>query len=225
MANLAAAFASLPEEIKDWIGSSEVTDLIIDLSEDFELNEEQIPVVSRAIMRLVTQDLGPRDFISELTNQLQIDKDKAKSIAEKITSDVLSPIEEDLKKSGVDIGLIIEYSRESAPQTPLQQTTPEVAPPENLPAPPQRPKPMLPDKPLILHQEEDVESAGQENFSSKPSFRYTEPGAAQTEEQPETKIEGLRVVHYSSFLTPFNQSNIGQNKANIPVPKSKWFVG
>lgn len=253
MANLAAAFSSLSDEIKDWIGSPEVTDLIIELGKDFELDEEQNSGVSHAIMRLITQDLGPMDFISELANQLQIDKERAKNIVEKIIGGILDPIKASLKQSGVDVDLMIKYSRESTPnQSPerepvpygaskldvrqapqSQQPAPEAVPaspsggpPENLPVPPQRPKPMLPDKPFILHQEEN-EAIEQESFLSKPSFRYIQPDKNEIVEQPtKTEVEGLRVVHYSSFLTPFNQADIKQLKENsiIPVPKSKWFI-
>lgn len=238
MANLAAAFVALPEEIKNWLSSQEVTGLIADINGDLKLAEDRVSVIPRLILRLAAQDLNPRDFANEISSQLGIVSEQAKETAERIYQDVLKPIEPSLKEAGVDVSLLMKprgqtdgFTKPISSMEPAKPISPiaKPTPPSNLPmtAPPLKPAPS--DGPLILHQEESVAGAPE-----KPSFKYRPPLWERPEREPAPKAEveipnqATKVVHYNSFLTPLNQASAFTKPAAepriIPIPKSKWFV-
>lgn len=238
MANLAAAFEALPKKIRDWLGSDEVTDLIADIS------DSKGSVIAKAVLRLTVGDLNPRDFINELSSQLSVDYEKAKEISQQILDNVLKPIEISLKEAGVDVGLMIEYPRKIAASatapprnddrssviaSPDRNRGEAISPPDNLPIPKSPVKPVSPDKPFILYQEEDVSQSP----SEKPSFKYRPPLEDRVSFKLAPKAEiGIpgqiaRVVHYSEFITPLNQAVIQKPEIKpriIPIPKSRWFI-
>ena len=227
MANLAAAFEALPKKIRDWLGSDEVTDLIADIS------DSKGSVIAKAVLRLTVGDLNPRDFINELSSQLAVDYEKAKEISQQILDNVLKPIEISLKEVGVDVGLIVGYAREGknvgTSGVPTRTSDVQNSPPDNLPIPKSPVKPVAPDKPFILYQEEAVSQSP----SEKPSFKYRPPLEDRVSFKLAPKAEiGIpgqiaRVVHYSEFITPLNQAVIQKPEIKpriIPIPKSRWFI-
>lgn len=102
-----AAFESLPTAIREWAASSQTTYLIMEINDRLGFKNEKIRIIPRLIYRLITQDLDPIDFTNELSHELNIGFQTAKSIAGDIEIKVLAPIEMELKNDiGVDAKLI-----------------------------------------------------------------------------------------------------------------------
>ncbi|TSC95823.1 MAG: hypothetical protein Athens101426_594 [Parcubacteria group bacterium Athens1014_26] len=102
-----AAFESLPPAIREWAASSQTTYLIMEINDRLGFKNEKIRIIPRLIYRLITQDIDPIDFTNELSHELNIGFQTAKSIAGDIEIKVLAPIETELKNGiGVDAKLI-----------------------------------------------------------------------------------------------------------------------
>lgn len=106
MANLAAAFTSLPEELKNWLAADDITNAIDELTQKAGLKEGQAPIVAKLVLRIAVQDLDPRELENELMRSLNIDEPIAKKIMELIYERIFKPKEGAFKKIGVDPYLI-----------------------------------------------------------------------------------------------------------------------
>lgn len=123
--SLAAAFNSLPEQIKDWAASLQTTYLIMELNKKLGFKNEKITIIPGLIFRLVTQNIDPSNFINELSHELNISFQTAKSIAQEIEERILRPVENELRRDvGVDVKLIYfgQPHAKNAPSAPLNET-------------------------------------------------------------------------------------------------------
>jgi hypothetical protein len=135
-----AAFDSLPDHVKDWLSSTQATHLVMEINGRLGLKDEKETIIPGLIFRLVTQNIEPLDFINELSHELGVSFQTAKSIAQDIEEKVLKPIENELRRDvGVDVKLIYfgqPSPRPTAvPTVPAKPTTPAPIPPPISPAP------------------------------------------------------------------------------------------
>lgn len=105
--NIAEQFSSLPENIKKWLSSEELVFIITDIETKLGLSDEKILIIPKLILRLVVQDLAPQNFIHELSQELGVDFNVAKTITEDIEKNALRPIASELRdKLGLEVKLI-----------------------------------------------------------------------------------------------------------------------
>lgn len=106
-ASVSAAFQSLPENIRDWATSDSTMFSISEINARLGLKEEKKRVIPSLVLRLITQNLDPQDFINELSYELGTSFQTAKSISQDIENSILKPVENELRKDvGVDVKLI-----------------------------------------------------------------------------------------------------------------------
>lgn len=124
MANLTAAFQSLPESIRQWLSDEHVAAIIDDINQRLNLTEEngREEIIPHLILRLCVQDLDPRQFINELSHWLDIGFESAKILTKELEEKILQPIAEPLKTSvGVDLRMLsfaVPEPRSAPPPTP-----------------------------------------------------------------------------------------------------------
>lgn len=127
-------FKELPDPIKTWLASTQITLLVSDLNKRLGFKEEgKMRVIPTLILRLAISDITPNRFISELSKLLGVSPELAKSIAQEIEEKMLRPIEIILRNQlGIDIKLI-HVSPSAAPMPP--RPTPIVPPMPPRPTP------------------------------------------------------------------------------------------
>ncbi|MBI3046215.1 MAG: hypothetical protein HYY86_01550 [Candidatus Harrisonbacteria bacterium] len=126
--NIYSAIQSLPEHVWDWLTSDVATLSITEINNRLGFKSEKRQIIPSLILKLVTQNLDPMDFINELSHELNISFQAAKAIAEEIESRVLKPIETELRRDvGVDVKLIY-FGKPSAqraePKIPEEKISP-----------------------------------------------------------------------------------------------------
>src|SRR3989344_2845497 len=105
--SIADSFKVLPESIKDWLGSDLITNYISDINKKLGIKGKKRSIIPRLIVRLVTKDLLPADFIGELAKTLNAPPAAAKAIAQEIFDKTLQPIEIGLRRdTGIDVKTI-----------------------------------------------------------------------------------------------------------------------
>ncbi len=208
--SLQNAFASLSDKIRDWLSSEEIVKNITTLNDKLSLKSDKERIISKLILRVAVQDLDPRDFANELGSQLKINYEAAKEVTQKIHDECLQPIEAELKKIGVDVHEMIEYSTappdqlSSYPDKPAPVTEysnpaklsakptkvknkPATEAPNNLPLAKQKIKPPTPNQPFVLHEEiGEIKPVEEE---SKSSFTYKEPVKERSVEEAPVRVE------------------------------------
>ncbi len=146
---MADTFQALPEHIKDWASSDSTTFLIAEINNRLGLKEGRRRIIPSLILRLITLNLEPQDFINELANELRIGFQAAKSIAEDIENHILRSIENELRRdAGVDVKLI-RFGQLRSSKPSLKTLSPAAGPiPQPKPSEMPAPKPM-PTAPTI----------------------------------------------------------------------------
>lgn len=234
------AFQALPERIKDWASSDSTTFLIAEINNRLGLKEGRRRIIPSLILRLITQNLEPQDFINELANELAIGFQAAKSIADDIENHILRSIENELRRdAGVDVKLIrfgqlrpskpLEIPKPMPAQEKIKPTEPivdlqsfqikkgaaKLKPAETEPEPP-------PATPFILHQADQItQTAIKSSLNIKvPDFSRpaAEKPSAPKPISVQIEIPSARVVHYSDFRTPISQD--GAPKPQVPAAEN-----
>lgn len=211
-------FQALPEAIKNWLASIRLTSLISDINQKLGLQEEKRKILPQLILRLAVADLNPEDFIGEMMQELKINFQTAKALAQEIITKSLNPIEAPLREEmGIDIKLILtaqppaQVQPVQAPaETPKAPATAPIAKPQAAPA-----QPAI--QPRILYQEKREVSSGQ-NVIKPVLFRNeykpvpihaaaVQPDFFEQRSLPKT----ARVVHYSGAVTPVEEFSANAN--------------
>ncbi len=116
------AIQSLPEEIKEWLSSERVILILETMYKNFNIQEDKARTVSDYIARLAIQDLDPRDFVNEVSHELNISFDSAQHLTKEIEERIFEPIATQLKRDvGVDVKLLYfgQPSAKRAGERPL----------------------------------------------------------------------------------------------------------
>jgi hypothetical protein len=233
-------FQSLPEAIKTWLASDHCAIYVSEINKKLGLKGNRRRIIPTLVLRLVTQDLEPQDFIKELAGELNVSYPIAKSLTEEIEAKILHPIELGLRRDvGVDIKLIYfeETAEKSIPTAPI---TPKPSP---APTPSISPfAPVIPPLPTDLSAKSSATtealskkespsdiSAKEEQPAVAPRVIYQERSlenaptpAFQTPPpaeipapiqpaKPEIKPVSARIVHYSNLITPLVELNEDKN--------------
>lgn len=116
--NLKDELKNVPQKIRDWFSSEKITDLIINLNKELGLESkiepgpkfkpasEKAGIIPLFLLRLQIKDLEPQNFTQELSSQLNVDYETAKSIAREIKKQILEPISQTLLRWEVDVNRI-----------------------------------------------------------------------------------------------------------------------
>lgn len=247
MANLGTAFISLPQSIREWLIDENVALFVDEINTKLgfnDISDSKSEIVPHLILRLCVQDLEPRNFINELSHELNISFESAKTLTKEIEEKILKPIEAPLKIDvGVDLKLLYfanpnmrqvtrDMGQETEKQAELPKSIIEASPapiPQSIKTPELEPPHT---KPFILHQETPIPSANS-GQATQPSFSYKVPISqtpAKPTPPPRARIEVpkpviQRVVHYSGFFTKlFAPENKKVEQSKIKVPESRWFI-
>lgn len=117
----------LPKEIRNWLASESLAYAISEITNRIGLSEKKSAAVSRLIFLLITQQLDPKDFINELSHDLDTSFETAKAIAGDIEKDALHPMSTQLRR---DLNLDVKsiYFGQPSPKSSQIPPPSEVAP-------------------------------------------------------------------------------------------------
>ncbi|MBM3281162.1 MAG: hypothetical protein FJY91_00185 [Candidatus Harrisonbacteria bacterium] len=209
--NLALAFLSLPEPVKDWFGSLELADRLSDVNNSLGLVGDNESLLSNLLLRIITLDLDIRDLINELGLLLQINEGKAKEIAATLIKTTLTPIEKELIPLGINVrdGL----ANPSLPDSRLSTfgNTPRPITPEINPlATPLSPKseaffkniPLPQSPPSFKEGDSPSKAFSKTPITLPPIFEFSENRQEEKKEKNFTPPENLPLVHQKE-ASPF----------------------
>ncbi|TSC82524.1 MAG: hypothetical protein G01um101419_570 [Parcubacteria group bacterium Gr01-1014_19] len=146
---------TMPESIREWLGSNSLLYLIINLNNRLGLQGIKSAVVPDLILQIAIKELRPKDLPDRLSKELGLDREMAFNITKEIEEKMLRPIEVPLRNElGVDIKEIyaekLQAPRIAAipamPNQPIYKpaANPTPAIPVRPTPPPTPPKPITP---------------------------------------------------------------------------------
>src|SRR3989338_2365577 len=91
-------YSKLPNDIKEAIFSVDVSDKIIDIGKKHKLAVDKIGIIGNETSRVMLCVTHPNEFIGNLAERLEVDKEKARAIAQKINEQVFKKVRESLRK-------------------------------------------------------------------------------------------------------------------------------
>lgn len=125
-----SVFARLPQEIRDLITSEDFNDRIEVIAKKHGLDDVETGTLIRTTVRLLIGVIAPTQFVLAVTENIEIERDKAALIAQDINRDIFNPVKEELKQVhalpvGAD-GAATKPASESP--TPAPAFSPQVSP-------------------------------------------------------------------------------------------------
>lgn len=113
-------FDFLPEKIKDWLASDQLSYSVGEIEEKIRPAAEKKGVIAYLVLQLTTSDLKPQELIAEIMTQLEFDFLKAKKLAFEIEERLLGPMRMALKTElDIDIELIKEGKEKPRIEKPV----------------------------------------------------------------------------------------------------------
>src|SRR3989338_5600394 len=91
-------YSKLLNDIKEAIFSVDVSDKIIDIGKKHKLAVDKIGIIGNETSRVMLGVTHPNEFIGNLTERLEVDKEKARAIAGEINEQVFKKVRESLRK-------------------------------------------------------------------------------------------------------------------------------
>src|SRR3989338_3934551 len=95
---LHTAYLSLPQSVKEWLSSEAFAYTVREINGRLGFRGKKFTAIPALTLRLCAQDLDPLDFINELSHELDVSFQTARSITEDIEEKLLRPIEGDLRR-------------------------------------------------------------------------------------------------------------------------------
>lgn len=126
-----SVFARLPEEIRDLITSEDFNDRIEIIAKKHGLDEDQTGTLIRTTVRLLIGVIPPTQFVLAVTENIEVERDKAALIAQDINRDIFNPVKEELKQVhalGADASGAAVKPAPAAPAPALAPPLPQVSP-------------------------------------------------------------------------------------------------
>lgn len=219
-----SAFLDLPSNIKSWLASEELAYTISEINNRVGLQGEKRSIIPGLVLRLTVQDLEPLNFIDELSKELGVNFEVAKTIAKDIESRALRPVENELKKNlGLDVKVIYFGKPGGKPPqetAPIEKQEKKGEPKDSEIYIPKEPAPALTQEtskteskvnlktfeeisPFMLHQEKT--DFRQRPFSEiGPRINIKTP----TEENKEKEEPGPTTVELESQASPNNKTRV-----------------
>jgi hypothetical protein len=238
--DLHATFASLPPKVKEWLASEEVTFIVGEITYRLGLSEEKIPIIPGLVFRLVTNDIEPLHFISELATELGVNFQTAKTIVEDIEKRILRPIERELRAAtGLDVKTIYFGRPEGEPTVakpsaqPQAETKPtptlkQIIPPSTLAAPQAKPvtppmpaqKPTGPTVNVGSFESETISPFmlhKEESFSAPSAEEFSKRSVSLNIKIPESKKQEIKAI-------PVRLETPSSPPSTPPKPQIKEFT-
>ena len=95
---IAQMYDNLPEDLKDAIFGLEMNEIVEKIGRENQLNIEQIGELANETGMVMLGVTHPNEFIGNLTSRLEVDKEKARAIAQEINEQVFKKVRESLRK-------------------------------------------------------------------------------------------------------------------------------
>ena len=95
---IAQMYDNLPEDLKDVIFGLEMNEIVEKIGRENQLNIEQIGDLANETGMVMLGVTHPNEFIGNLADRLEIDKEKAMAIAQEINEQVFKKVRESLRK-------------------------------------------------------------------------------------------------------------------------------
>ncbi len=189
-------YRALPKEVQEAIFSVNTAEIIRQIGEKHKLMIDKIGELADET-GLVMLGLGhPNQFISHLTERLEINRELAKEIAEEVNSKIFFPIREHLKKM-YGIEEKIEEKPSPMPPPPTSFPAPPISPtletPEIKKEPPAIPTPPMPQFRQSIFEEKTKEQPFRSplDISEKTALLPPEPPPQQTAKKPDPYKEPM----------------------------------
>ena len=95
---IAQMYDNLPEDLKDAIFGLEMNEIVERIGRENQLNIEQIGDLANETGMVMLGVTHPNEFIGNLDDRLEVDKEKARAIAGEINEQVFKKVRESLRK-------------------------------------------------------------------------------------------------------------------------------
>ena len=95
---IAKMYDNLPEDLKDAIFGLEMNEIVEKIGRENHLNIEQIGDLANETGMVMLGVTHPNEFIGNLADRLEVDKEKARAIAGEINEQVFKKVRESLRK-------------------------------------------------------------------------------------------------------------------------------
>ena len=95
---IAQMYDNLPEDLKDAIFGLEMNEIVERIGRENQLNIEQIGDLANETGMVMLGVTHPNEFIGNLTERLEVDKEKARAIAGEINEQIFKNVQESLRK-------------------------------------------------------------------------------------------------------------------------------
>lgn len=199
-------FDASPQAIFNLLNSEDEKKTVEELARLHYLDEEKKTILEQLIGLILLGFISPADLAVEINENLYLNLDHSKALAEEINQKIFEPVKDDLKKVYAPVGgpYAASWERVEAPETPELTPFRPIAP-EGIP--------QTPGGPLIIHEEKGMPErkvpAGFRLFGFPKNLirttgREEEGGTRATIEIPKSE---KRVVHYSELRTPVSPFN------------------
>lgn len=95
---IAQMYDNLPEDLKDAIFGMEMNEIVERIGRENQLNIEQIGDLANETGMVMLGVTHPNEFIVNLAERLEVDKEKARAIAQEINEQIFKPVRDSLRK-------------------------------------------------------------------------------------------------------------------------------
>ena len=95
---IAQMYDNLPEDLKDVIFGLEMNEIVERIGRGNRLNIEQIGDLANETGMVMLGVTHPNEFIANLAERLEVDKEKARAIAQEINEQIFKKVRESLRK-------------------------------------------------------------------------------------------------------------------------------
>ena len=95
---IAQMYDNLPEDLKDAIFGLEMNEIVERIGRENQLNIEQIGDLANETGMVMLGVTHPNEFIGNLADRLEVDKEKARAIAQEINEQIFKKVRESLRK-------------------------------------------------------------------------------------------------------------------------------
>jgi hypothetical protein len=188
--NILDRINSSSDKIRKLFFSSEIIEILMDISGDFDLTRDQSANLTRIIKNILLGDLFLGDTVKTIKSKLNIDQEKAQAIANIIATEIFKPAINEIKEMQrmKFPDRINNQTKRNEPPENLPRSTPSDRPVENRPredlVKPINEKPRMPQVPRP-HPTPPINMANKTRESYKP--RYSIPREPEQEQKSEQR--------------------------------------
>lgn len=97
---------NLPKEYVEAVQRMNLAARINTLGSQHGLSDEEIDTLDQEIVYLLLDLTGPADFTERLSNNLSVDNEKLLKIIKHVTTDIIKPLQQNVRKQGGNPGKI-----------------------------------------------------------------------------------------------------------------------